>query len=201
MLGILYVLRALSDKNEDRIDQIRFIKRTLWEIYESNPVIARFMDGNRERFNAESGNPASWAALEDLLSEQLYRLSFWKTATEEINYRRFFNVNDLICVRVEDEDVFQETHALLFRLLEEGKVDGIRIDHVDGLYEPARYLNRLRYRAGDIDNLATLLKGISARNRHAVDITLHGLKRSLVEIMSALESMSFPRSLINGRNT
>ncbi len=262
MLGILYLLKALPE-NKDRDDQVRFIKGALWEMYINNGVVTRFMTDNVDRFNGVVGDPASWAGLEDLLAEQIYRLSFWKTATEEINYRRFFNVNDLICVRVEKQVVFQGTHLLLFDLVDQGMIQGLRIDHVDGLYDPAGYIGRLRDRvgdryillekildpdedlpeswpvqgttgydslnmlngifcdrrnkrdftriyhkfmgvrmdypmiryknkrlilqkemAGDVDNLALLLKGVSGRNRHAADITLQGLKETLVEIMS-----------------
>ena len=72
---------------------------------------------------------------------------YWKVATEEIDYRRFFSINELICLRVEDEDVFNQTHKLIFELMENGVISGLRIDHVDGLYDPTAYLQRLRERA------------------------------------------------------
>ena len=70
-------------------------------------------------------------------------------ATEEINYRRFFNINGLISLRVEDEAVFHDTHALILRLCADGAFNGLRVDHIDGLYDPAAYLERLRAAAGD----------------------------------------------------
>ncbi|MBI4375366.1 MAG: DUF3459 domain-containing protein [Elusimicrobia bacterium] len=79
-----------------------------------------------------------------LLNRQLYRLAHWRVASDEINYRRFFNINELAAVRVEDEMVFQFSHRLIFRLIAEGRVQGLRIDHPDGLYDPPLYFGRLQ---------------------------------------------------------
>jgi (1->4)-alpha-D-glucan 1-alpha-D-glucosylmutase len=94
--------------------------------------------------NGEVGRPDSFDALHDLLEAQAYRLSYWRTASHEINYRRFFDVNTLAGLRVEDPDVFAATHQLLSRLVSEGKVQAIRIDHPDGLFDPARYFDMLQ---------------------------------------------------------
>jgi (1->4)-alpha-D-glucan 1-alpha-D-glucosylmutase len=83
------------------------------------------------------------------LSEQFFRLSFWKVGAEELNYRRFFTVNELICLRAEDSKVFEKTHDLIGKLVEAGKFTGLRIDHIDGLYDPTAYLNKLREKVGD----------------------------------------------------
>ncbi len=146
LLGILYVLKTLSSINEaeERNNQIAFIKRTLWELYNSNGVIKTFVDENVRTFNGEKGKAESFNLLDDLLSQQVFRLSFWKVAAEEINYRRFFCVNGLISLRVEDEHVLNDTHGLIFDLIEKRVVTGVRIDHVDGLYDPANYLQRVR---------------------------------------------------------
>ncbi len=82
--------------------------------------------------------------LAELLAAQHYELAFWRTAQRDVNYRRFFDVNDLISLRVEQEDVFLATHRTVLRLVSAGHVDGIRVDHIDGLLEPRRYLERLR---------------------------------------------------------
>jgi (1->4)-alpha-D-glucan 1-alpha-D-glucosylmutase len=84
------------------------------------------------------------AALHRLLEKQHWRLAYWKTAGREINYRRFFTINDLVGLRMEDEDLFWGAHRLLGDLLAEEGVDGVRIDHVDGLFDPHEYLARLR---------------------------------------------------------
>lgn len=84
-------------------------------------------------------------SLPELLKRQHYRLVHWKCAATEINYRRFFDINELVGLRVEDPKVFEAAHALLFRLVEQGKVHGIRLDHIDGLRDPAAYCRQLEY--------------------------------------------------------
>ncbi len=96
------------------------------------------------RFNGVPGNPASFDPLHRLLEAQAYRLAFWRVSGEEINYRRFFDVNDLVGLRQEFPDVFAATHHLLRRMLAAKQIDGVRIDHVDGLYNPLQYLIRLQ---------------------------------------------------------
>jgi (1->4)-alpha-D-glucan 1-alpha-D-glucosylmutase len=235
----------------------------LWELYTTNDEIKQSFDENIAQFNGRPGDPESFNALDRLLGQQYYRLSFWKVATEEINYRRFFNINDLISLRIEDARVFDATHILLSRLIRESKITGLRIDHIDGLYDPVAYLKRLReisrnsymivekilsmeerlpadwpisgttgydftnhvnglfcrsknegklsdfyarftgllipygdlvtekkrliigrHMAGDVDRLANLLKRISSTDRFGGDITLYGLKRALVEVLT-----------------
>ena len=87
-------------------------------------------------------------ALDALIREQHYRLAHWRLAGSEINYRRFFEINALAGVRVEDERVFKLTHELIFDLVDKGQVDGLRVDHVDGLADPQSYLRRLQERVG-----------------------------------------------------
>ncbi len=84
------------------------------------------------------------ARLRALLDAQHYELMSWRRGVRELNYRRFFDVNDLVGIRVEDPEVFEETHALILRLAREGTIDGLRVDHIDGLLDPAEYLGRLR---------------------------------------------------------
>ncbi len=146
LLGVLYVLRTLSSQEgeDEGYEQISFIKNTLWEIYTRCEEIHAFIDENLRIFNGEEDASERVRRLGALLSEQLFRLSFWKVATEEINYRRFFSINDLISLRVEREEVFRLAHAFIFKLVREGKITGLRVDHIDGLYEPQAYLDRLR---------------------------------------------------------
>ncbi len=119
-------------------------KRMLWDLYAGSPVIRAHVDASVEGFNR--ADEAARDQLDQLISEQHYRLSFWKVAAEEINYRRFFTINELICVRVEDPAVAALTHRKLDELVDRGLVDGLRIDHIDGLYHPRRYLEWLRRR-------------------------------------------------------
>jgi (1->4)-alpha-D-glucan 1-alpha-D-glucosylmutase len=96
------------------------------------------------KFNGEPGRADSFDALHELLESQAYRLAHWRTASHEINYRRFFDINTLAGLRVEDPDVFAETHRLLGRLLAEDAVQAVRIDHPDGLFNPGRYFDALQ---------------------------------------------------------
>ena len=99
--------------------------------------------------NGTKGNPRSFDALDELLGAQAYRLAHWRVAGEEINYRRFFDINELAAIRMEDPAVFDLVHAFVFDLIGRGAVDGIRIDHVDGLFDPGDYLERLQQRASE----------------------------------------------------
>ena len=99
--------------------------------------------------NGTPGDPRSFDALDALLSDQAYRLAFWRVAAEEINYRRFFDVNDLAAIRVELPEVFDEAHRLLLELIATGAVTGLRIDHPDGLYLPNEYFEKLQRRAAE----------------------------------------------------
>jgi (1->4)-alpha-D-glucan 1-alpha-D-glucosylmutase len=146
LLGILYVLKTLPSQEgeEEGYEQIAFIKNTLWEIYTRCGEIHASIDENLRVFNGDNDPSDRVKLLAPLLAEQMFRLSFWKVATEEINYRRFFSINDLISLRVEREEVFGRVHALIFKLAEEGKITGLRVDHIDGLHDPKLYLDRLR---------------------------------------------------------
>jgi len=84
----------------------------------------------------------------DLLSRQHYRLASWRIANDAINWRRFFDINELAAMRMEHESAFEDSHALIFRLYAEGVIDGVRVDHVDGLSDPAAYCRKLRARLG-----------------------------------------------------
>ena len=146
LLGILYTLKNIAPKEEsaERADQIVFVKRILWELYNANEEIKRHLDANLAKYNGTRGRPETFNSLDRLLAQQWYRLSFWKVAAEELDYRRFFNINELISLRTEDEKVYRHTHALILKLAREGKFTGLRVDHVDGLYDPLSYLRWLR---------------------------------------------------------
>jgi (1->4)-alpha-D-glucan 1-alpha-D-glucosylmutase len=101
-------------------------------------------------YNGQPGDPSSFDRLHALLERQAYRLAYWKTAFHEINYRRFFDVNDLVGLRMEEPEVFTATHALVLAWIREGKVSGLRLDHIDGLFDPRAHLERLREAAGPV---------------------------------------------------
>ena len=97
--------------------------------------------------NGSKGDPHSFDALEKILDDQAYRLSFWRVASDEINYRRFFDINDLAAIRVESPEVFAIVHRIPFELIQKSLVSGIRIDHPDGLFDPLRYFEDLQAQA------------------------------------------------------
>ncbi|HEX3019477.1 MAG TPA: malto-oligosyltrehalose synthase [Chitinispirillaceae bacterium] len=277
LLGVLFSIKNLPGihQMDERKLQSSFTKSILWELYTTDNAIREFIDSIIAEFNGVPGKPESFSFIDSIHSEQLFKLSFWKVATEELNYRRFFTVNDLISLRVEDEQVFRNTHGLIFELINQGKINGLRVDHIDGLYDPHTYLERLRrsasesyiivekilgfdemlptvwpvqgttgydfcnyvnalfckkenqrlfeqvyhqftgnmmgfeqllvnckriivdtHLAGDIDNLAILIKDISGKDRRGTDITLYGLRKALIELM-----IYFPvyRSYINNQ--
>jgi (1->4)-alpha-D-glucan 1-alpha-D-glucosylmutase len=144
-MGGLYTLKNLpgGQSGAERDDQIAFAKEVLWELYETAGPVRDHIDGVITEFNDLSNR----TPLDELLSRQHFRLSFWKVASEELDYRRFFTVNDLISLRINDENVFNHTHATLFELMRRGYIQGLRIDHIDGLRDPQLYLERLREKA------------------------------------------------------
>ena len=98
-------------------------------------------------FNGRKGEADTFNSMDQVLQRQHYRLAYWRVALEIINYRRFFSINDLIGIRIEDPKVFDTfKHGLIFELVDEGKVSGLRVDHIDGLYDPQEYLERLQSR-------------------------------------------------------
>ncbi|HXV10335.1 MAG TPA: malto-oligosyltrehalose synthase [Burkholderiales bacterium] len=125
-------------------------KRHLAGLVARSPDIAWFVGQAVKEVNGIPGDSLSFAELHALLEAQAYRLAFWRVASAEINYRRFFDINDLAALRMENPEVFDFTHALVLRLLSEGKVDGLRIDHPDGLFDPLQYFHRLQYRRAQV---------------------------------------------------
>lgn len=148
----MYVLKNIPNEKsiQDRRSQALFAKGLLWELYQENTDINKFVDENIEYLNGKTDDPESLNDLDQLLSQQIFRLSYWKVGAEELNYRRFFTVNELISVKVEDEKVFNKTHDLIFKLVRSGKFTGLRIDHIDGLYNPLQYLQSIREKVGNV---------------------------------------------------
>jgi (1->4)-alpha-D-glucan 1-alpha-D-glucosylmutase len=95
-------------------------------------------------FHGRPGDPRSFDLLDQLLNKQSYRLAYWRVASDEINYRRFFDINDLAALSMERDEVFHDTHELILDLLANGKLTGLRIDHPDGLYDPEKYFRTLQ---------------------------------------------------------
>jgi (1->4)-alpha-D-glucan 1-alpha-D-glucosylmutase len=151
LMSIITALRHLPPTTEhdperiaERYREKEVVKRRLWTLYQNSSAIREFIDGNVAVFNGTRGDPTSFDLLDGLLRDQVYRISHWRVATEEINYRRFFDINSLGAIRMEDPDVFEQTHRLIFNLVETGKISGLRIDHADGLQDPEDYIRRLQ---------------------------------------------------------
>jgi (1->4)-alpha-D-glucan 1-alpha-D-glucosylmutase len=150
-MSIATALRHLPPTTEtdperiaERYREKEVVKRRLWNLYQASNTIRAFIDTNVTAFNGTIGNQHSFDLLDSLLHAQVYRISHWRVATEEINYRRFFDINSLGAIKVEDPAVFAQTHQLIFKLIETGKVTGLRIDHADGLLNPEEYIKRLQ---------------------------------------------------------
>ena len=127
-----------------RAGEIEKAKGRLAALLENSPELHAQVASRLQKLNGRAGEPRSFDALHAILEEQHYRLAHWKTGAHETNYRRFFAVDSLVGLRMEDPEVFRESHMLLGRLLREGLVTGLRIDHVDGLWDPEEYLGRLQ---------------------------------------------------------
>jgi (1->4)-alpha-D-glucan 1-alpha-D-glucosylmutase len=149
--SILTALRNLPDMDEtdqeriaERYREVEIVKRRLAQLTANSPAVEAHLGENVARLNGSKGEPETFDELDALLDAQAYRLASWKVASEEINYRRFFDINDLAAIRMENHMVFQESHQLLMRLIRERMVSGVRVDHVDGLYDPGQYLRELQ---------------------------------------------------------
>jgi (1->4)-alpha-D-glucan 1-alpha-D-glucosylmutase len=120
------------------------LTQTLSHLIEQSPDVRSLTEKAIELLNGHPGDPHSFDALHRLLEAQVYRLAHWRVSGDEINYRRFFDINDLIGLRMENPRVFAATHQLLRKLLAEDAIQGLRIDHADGLLNPRQYLVRLQ---------------------------------------------------------
>ena len=141
-----------------------------------SPAIKTHIEENVRRFNGRPGTPQSFDLLHHLLDLQPYRLSYWKTAIHEINYRRFFDINELAGIRMEDPEVFDATHALVCELTGKKLVTGLRLDHVDGLFDPKQYFSRLQEHccSGDGPLYVVVEKILSTGESLRRDWAVHG---------------------------
>ncbi|HEU5099054.1 MAG TPA: malto-oligosyltrehalose synthase, partial [Roseiflexaceae bacterium] len=149
--SIITGLEHLPQRTETERPQViergrekEILKRRLAALADESSEIRAAIEQTVQLFNGQRGDPRSFDLLNALIERQAYRLSYWRVAAEEINYRRFFDVNDLAAIRMERPEVFEATHQLVLRLLAEGHINGLRIDHIDGLWDPAGYFRRLQ---------------------------------------------------------
>jgi (1->4)-alpha-D-glucan 1-alpha-D-glucosylmutase len=132
----------LAERNRDK----ELHKARLAALLREHSTLAASIEETVRTVNGTPGDAASFATLHGLLEAQAYRVAFWRVASDEINYRRFFDINDLAALRMENEPVFEATHRFILDLAAAGRVHGFRIDHPDGLYDPAAYFERLQQR-------------------------------------------------------
>jgi (1->4)-alpha-D-glucan 1-alpha-D-glucosylmutase len=167
-------LPALAEQDPDKIEERQREKEVarerLSKLFKSSGPIRRHLVDCVHAFNGQPGKPETFNALHELLEAQAYRLAYWKTASHEINYRRFFDINQLAGLRMERPAVFEATHEKLFTLIQAGKVNGLRLDHPDGLYDPAGYFEALQKNVGPLYVVAEkiLSAGESLRKSWAV---------------------------------
>jgi (1->4)-alpha-D-glucan 1-alpha-D-glucosylmutase len=136
-----------EDKVRERAREKEVVKRRIARLCVEFPQVGDAIEGALNHLEGRVGDPRSFDDLHELLSSQAYRLSYWRVAAEEINYRRFFDVNELAAIRVENPKVFETIHQWLFRMMSDGTVTGVRIDHIDGLHDPKEYLEALQRRS------------------------------------------------------
>ncbi len=132
------------DKLRERMREKEIAKRRLSALVAESREVSAALKKTVKEFNGVRGDARSFDRLEELLAEQAYLLCFWRVAADEINYRRFFDINELAAIRVEEPEVFASVHELVFRLIKDGHVTGLRIDHIDGLHDPEQYLRHLQ---------------------------------------------------------
>jgi len=142
------------DASEPAARQVRLqgsvnLKRTLASLVARDSALAARAEACVQRLNGTVGDPSSFDALDALIDKQAYRLANWRAASDDVNYRRFFDVNTLAAVRMEREPVFEATHKKLLQWLRDGRITALRIDHPDGLSDPQSYFDTLQRRYND----------------------------------------------------
>jgi len=149
-------------------------KKRLADLCAAAPLLNEHLERVVAYYSAGGGESARWAALHELLEAQAYRAAYWRVAADEINYRRFFDINDLASLRMENPQTFYTTHRLVSELIVQGKVNGLRIDHPDGLYDPAAYYERLQ----SFVTAAAATAGGSAPRREALYVVVEKILAS-----------------------
>jgi (1->4)-alpha-D-glucan 1-alpha-D-glucosylmutase len=190
---------ANDELREQRRQRLAHLLPLLREALAS-PEMQPFVRQALETINGIEGDPHSFDSLHLLLDAQPYRLASWRTSAEEINYRRFFDVNDLVGLRMENPQVFAATHCLIRELLATHRVTGLRIDHCDGMFNPRQYLIRLQLLylasqcAGEVPRQETAANGIE---RSVLDpVRGYDWSRSQGPLYTVVEKILEPREYL-----
>ncbi|KPK85774.1 MAG: hypothetical protein AMJ94_18700 [Deltaproteobacteria bacterium SM23_61] len=133
-----------AEKLEERMREKEVIKRRIAALYLNCPEVRTALDEAIRSFNGRSGDSRSFDLMDGLIGAQAYRPAFWRVAADEINYRRFFDINHLAAIRMELPQVFADAHRMIFDFLGEEKITGLRIDHPDGLWNPTHYFHQIQ---------------------------------------------------------
>jgi (1->4)-alpha-D-glucan 1-alpha-D-glucosylmutase len=139
---------ALPSTSPELWARVAELKSELSDLFSSNEEARRQIEDVLTQFRGTRGDLESWNQLDTLIKKQCWRPAYFRVAADDINYRRFFNINELAGMRMELPEVFEHCHRFVLQLLKDGSLQGLRIDHVDGLYDPKGYLSRLRANAG-----------------------------------------------------
>ncbi|MGH7109330.1 MAG: malto-oligosyltrehalose synthase, partial [Stellaceae bacterium] len=150
------------------------LKAELAVLAREKPPVRAAIEEALARLNGRAGDFASWRELHALIEDQFWRVAYFRVAADDINYRRFFNINDLAGLRMELPDLFDHAHRLVFRLMAEGVLDGLRIDHIDGLLDPKGYLIALREKAPHPDFYLVVEKILARHERLREDWPVAG---------------------------
>ncbi len=160
------------------------IKGRVLALAEHSRVVRAAIDASLKEINGIKGDPRSFDRLKKLLEDQAFRPSFWHVAADAINYRRFFDINELAAIRVEEPEIFEAVHGFTLRLAQQGLITGLRIDHVDRLLDPGLYLRLLQKRyaeaqAGNIEHRHSAIDSNHVYRRFyiIVEKILTGLER------------------------
>ncbi|MCF8107237.1 MAG: malto-oligosyltrehalose synthase [Desulfohalobiaceae bacterium] len=146
VLDLLRDLASTFKAAEACSSQFSAVKRILWEIHGESPEFRDWLQNTIQKVNQIVDQDVQGSFLAWIVSRQFYRLSYFRTAMQEINYRRFFTINDLICLNMDSQEAFEHVHKMLFELVGSDSIQGVRIDHFDGLSDPPGYLRVLRAR-------------------------------------------------------
>ncbi len=138
-----------SSPAENPADRAAVLKERIADLYNRSAAVRTLVNNRVCEFECRRNSSGALLKLDSLISAQRFKPVYWRDAESEINYRRFFLINGLIGLRAEEEAAFVDTHALILKLAREGRFSGLRVDHIDGLYDPRLYLNRLRNAAPD----------------------------------------------------
>ncbi len=180
--GIVAAAAALSDAvgqsrdaaGEERL-QVESLRQRLRQLLSGDVKVNDFVQQNLRGLEGKPKDPSTFTSFENLLAQQHYVLAYWQNVNEEINYRRFFTINDLVGLRIQDPLVFDATHALVLRMVEQRMVAGLRIDHIDGLRDPLGYLRQLSERVAsdtrtvEASSVPIFVEKILARNEPLPD--------------------------------